>query len=156
MCGPGFVGRAAEPSDLAGVAAVAAEAGLAAPDAAALEAARGQFDVAVSAGDVIGFCVTRDPAGAGAAAPAGSVAAGDGGVATLVGPVVGAAGAGLGVERALLKRAVEGATARGVRALRACVPAGDPVRLTLFTGQGFVRTPTADAAGQLALTRTLS
>lgn len=144
MCGPGFVGRAAEPSDLAGVAAVAAEVGVAAPDRAALDAARagrGQFDVAVSAGEVIGFCATGE--------------AGGGGLALLVGPALRAAWAGLGVERALLRRALEGAAARGVRALRARVPAGDPARLAWLIGQGFVRTPAADAAGDLALTRTL-
>ncbi len=144
MCGPGFVARAAEAADLAGAAVVAAQAGVPAPEAAQLQAARAglaQVDVAVSAGDVIGFCVTGAPD--------------DAGVAPLTGPAVGPAGAGLGVERALLRRAVEGAAGRGVRALRAYVPAGDPLRLALFTAQGFVRTPAADAGDRLALTRTL-
>ncbi len=145
MCGPGFVGRLAEPSDLPGVAAVAAETGVALPDAQAYldlaAAGRGQLLVAVSAGDVIGFLAVGDPGG--------------GGVATLVGPAVGAAGFGLGVEKALLRRAAEGAATRGVRALRASARSDDPVRTQALVSQGFQRTPQADTAGRSAFTKTL-
>lgn len=140
MCGPGFVGRLAEASDRAGVAAVAAESGVALPDAEAYLAG-GRLLVAVSAGDVIGFLAVGET--------------GDGGVATLVGPAVGAAGFGLGVEKALLRRAAEQSASRGVRALRASAPAGDPMRTHALVSQGFQRTPEADAAGLSAFTRTL-
>ncbi|HEX7126605.1 MAG TPA: GNAT family N-acetyltransferase [Thermodesulfobacteriota bacterium] len=140
MCGPGFVGRPADASDLAGVAAVAAETGAALPDAQGYLAG-GRLLVAVSAGDVIGFVAVGEPD--------------EGGVAGLVGPAVGAAGFGLGVEKALLRRAADEAAARGVRALRAAVPAGDPVRAQALIDQGFHRTPEADAPGRSAFTRTL-
>ncbi len=140
MCGPGFVGRLAESSDLPGVAAVAAETGVALSDAGAYLAG-GRLLVAVSAGDVIGFLAVGEP--------------GEGGVATVVGPAVGGAGFGLGVEKALLRRAADEAASRGVRALRAGVPAGDAVWTQALIGQGFQRTPQADAAGLSAFTRTL-
>ncbi len=139
MCGPGFVGRLAEPSDLPGVAAVAAETGVALPDAGAYLTG-GRLLVAVSAGDVIGFLAVGDPGG---------------GVATLVGPAVGASGFGLGVEKALLRRAAEGAATRGVRALRASARSDDPVRTQALVSQGFQRTPQADTAGRSAFTKTL-
>lgn len=145
MCGPGFVARAAEASDLPGIARVAAETGVALADAAAfLELARagkGQLDVAVSAGDVIGFAATGET--------------GEGGVAILVGPAVGAAGTGLGVEKALLRRATEGAAARGVRSLRGTAKLTDAVRMSLFASHGFTRQPQADAAGEVVFTKTL-
>lgn len=139
MCGPGFVGRPAEAADLPGVAAVAAETGVALPDAAAF--LPGRLIVAVSAGDVVGFLAVGEP--------------GEAGVATLVGPAVAAAGLGLGIEKALLRRASEEAAMRGVRALRATVPAGDVIRAQALVGQGFQRTPQADAAGLSAFTRSL-
>ena len=140
MCGPGFVVRAADASDLAGIAAVAAETGVALPDAQA-DVAAGRLLVAVSAGDVIGFVAVGEPD--------------DGGVAGLVGPAVGAAGFGLGVEKALLRRAADQAAGRAVRALRAAVPAGDPVRAQALIDQGFRRTPEADLPGRPAFTKTL-
>jgi GNAT superfamily N-acetyltransferase len=145
MCGPGFATRAADEGDLPGIAGVAAEAGVAAPDAAELLAlardGRGQLDVAVSAGDVIGFCATGET--------------GQGGVALVVGPAVGAAGRGLGVEKALLKRAAEGAAGRGAKSLRAGAKPTDPLRMSLLTGLGFARQPATGTAGEVVFTKAL-
>ena len=140
MCGPGFVVRAADSGDLAGVAAVAAETGVPLADARE-HLDRQTLLVAVSAGEVIGLAATGEPDGSG--------------VATLVGPMAGAAGFGLGVEKALLRRAVEQAAGRGVRVLCAHVPAGDPVRAQTFVAQGFQRKPQPDVAGAFAFTKTL-
>jgi len=145
MCGPGFAARAAEASDLPGIAAVAAETGLALPDAAEFlrlaGEGRAQLDVAVSAGDVVGFCATGE--------------AGEGGVALLVGPAVAAAASGLGVERALLRRAAEGAAARGATSLRAEARLDDPARMQLLSTLGFSRQPATGASGGVAFTKRL-
>jgi hypothetical protein len=145
MCGPGFVARAADAADLGGIAAVAAETGVALPDAAEFldlaQAGKGQLDIAISAGDVVGFAATGET--------------GEGGVALLVGPAVARAGAGLGIEKALLRRAAEGAAARGATSLRAETGLADAVRMSVLTGQGFVRQPQTGKSGQVVFTKPL-